>query len=116
MAEELSSTLKEVGSNRLALSGSLTLSTMPALAREGQRLLKSMRTRGSDGEPVTIEIDLGEIERSSSAGIALLLDWVDQAGRDGISIAFRRWPESLARIAALSNVEGLLGIEAEQYG
>lgn len=74
-----------------------------------------MRPR-REGVPVSIEIDLGDVERSSSAGIALLLDWVDQAGRDGIDVKFRRWPKALVRIAAFSNVEDLLGIKAERHG
>ncbi len=114
-AAEPAPSLTETGPGQFALSGSLTLSKIPTLARQGRRLLKTVRRR-SQGEPVSVEIDLGAIERSSSAGIALLLDWVDQAGRDGIGIQFRRWPEALARIAALSNVAGLLGIEAEQRG
>lgn len=111
VANEQPSALTEIAPGQLALSGSLTLSTIPALARQGRRLLKAMRSRSDGNEPVSVEIDLGEIERSSSAGIALLLDWVEQAGQDGIAIRFRRWPEALVRIATFSNVDHLLGIE-----
>ena len=107
--------LTEIGPAHYALSGPLILSTIPALARQGRQLLRALRPQ-REGESVSIEIDLGDVERSSSAGIALLLDWVDQAGRDGIALQFRRWPEALVRIAVFSNVEDLLGIEAEQHG
>lgn len=109
------SRLTEIGPGQFALQGSLTLSTVPALARQGRRLLKAVRA-GASQEPQSVEISLEGVKRSSSAGIALLLDWVDQAGRDGIDLRFRHWPEALVRIARFSNVEELLGIEAAPNG
>ncbi|MFP4063385.1 MAG: lipid asymmetry maintenance protein MlaB, partial [Halochromatium sp.] len=67
-------------------------------------------------QPVEIQIDLGGVERSSSAAIALLLDWVAQAGRAGIELRFAHWPEALRRIAIFSNVDGLLGLETDRHG
>ena len=112
---ERESRLREVGPGRLALEGPLTLSTVPTLGRQGTRLLKAMQPKAG-AAPIRVEIDLGGINRSSSAGIALLLDWVDQARRDGINLRFQHWPEALVRIAIFSNVEGLLGIEAAAHG
>ncbi|NEX15848.1 MAG: sulfate transporter [Halochromatium sp.] len=112
---ERESRLREVSPGRLALEGALTLNTVPTLARQGARLLKALQSKAGN-EPIRVEIDLSGIDRSSSAGIALLLDWVDQASRDGISLHFQHWPEALVRIAIFSNVEGLLGIEAAQHG
>ncbi|MEA1050204.1 STAS domain-containing protein [Lamprobacter modestohalophilus] len=109
------STLTEISPGQFELKGALILSTVPTLARQGARLLKAVRTK-RDSMPLAVEIDLGGVERSSSAGIALLLDWVDQAGSDGIDLQFRNWPEALLRIASFSNVEGLLRIEAAQHG
>lgn len=108
-------TLTERAPGQFELKGSLDLGSVPTLARQGTRLLKALRAR-PDTVPLSVEIDLGGVERSSSAGIALLLDWVDQAGRDGIDLRFRNWPEALVRIASFSNVEGLLRIETAQHG
>lgn len=105
----------EVGPCQFALRGSLNLSTVPALARQGGRLLKALRAK-PEAEPLSVEIDLSGVKRSSSAGIALLLDWVDQASRDGIELHFRNWPDALVRIATFSNVEDLLKIEAVEHG
>ena len=109
------SALTEVGSGQLALSGPLTLSTIPGLARQAQRLFKGLHKQ-SEMQPRLIEIDLSGVERSSSAGIALLIEWVDQAGRDGIKLHFQHCPEALQRIALFSNVDHLLGLEASQHG
>lgn len=109
------STLTEISPGQFELKGALILSTVPTLARQGARLLKAVRAQ-RDSMPLAVEIDLSGVKRSSSAGIALLLDWVDQAGRDGIDLQFRNWPEALVRIATFSNVEGLLRIETAQHG
>jgi phospholipid transport system transporter-binding protein len=106
--------LSEVEPGRLALRGSLTLDSIPSLARQAQRLFKSLRR--ADSPPPSIAIDLGGIERGSSAGIALLLDWVDQADRAGLRLRFEHWPDSLRRIAQFSNVEALLGLEDGTLG
>lgn len=123
--------LLELGAGQFRLQGSLDLGAIPALARQGQRLFKrlsrdSASRRQSQSQfqpqpqpqpqPIEIQIDLGGVERSSSAAIALLLDWVAQAGRDGFQLRFAHWPEALRRIAIFSNVDGLLGLEADQRG
>ncbi|MFP4247476.1 MAG: lipid asymmetry maintenance protein MlaB, partial [Halochromatium sp.] len=99
------------------------LGAIPGLARQGQRLLKRLSREPASrsqsqslSQPVEIQIDLGGVERSSSAAIALLLDWVAQAGRAGIELRFAHWPEALRRIAIFSNVDGLLGLETDRHG
>lgn len=107
--------LVELGAGQFRLQGPLDLSTMPELARQGQRLFKRLR-RDSTSQPQHLEIDLGGVERSSSAAIALLLDWVAQAQHAGLGLSFAHWPDALRRIALFSNVDGLLGIETDQHG
>jgi phospholipid transport system transporter-binding protein len=107
--------LIELGAGQFRLQGPLDLSTMPELARQGQRLFKRLR-RDNASQPQDIQIDLGGVERSSSAAIALLLDWVAQAGHAGLGLSFAHWPDALRRIALFSNVDGLLGIETDQHG
>lgn len=102
--------LREVAPGRLAVSGRLDLESIPVLARRGRRLLRDAQARHA--EPRVIEIDLGGVERASSAAIALLLDWAEQAAQADARIVFLNWPVALARIAEFSNVAGLLGLEA----
>ncbi len=116
-AAQQAAELVELGVGQFRLQGPLDLSTMPDLARQGQRLFKRLRhsvRRDRTSQPQHLEIDLGGVERSSSAAIALLLDWVAQAQHAGLGLSFANWPDALRRIAIFSNVDGLLGIETDQ--
>lgn len=53
-------------------------------------------------------IDLSGIEASNSAGVALLLEWRRQAHLRGVVLELRALPESVRRVARLSDVEALL--------
>lgn len=107
-------TLAELGPDRYRLQGALDLSAVAKLAQQTKRLLNLGRRRSAAQPGRRIEIDLGGIERSNSAVIALLLDWMDQAAEQRIDLVFKNWPQALERIAAFSNVDHLLGIETRQ--
>ncbi len=55
-----------------------------------------------------MEIDLSALEASNSAGLALLLECMDMARREGIRLTYRHLPDSLSRIAAFSNLQTIL--------
>jgi phospholipid transport system transporter-binding protein len=93
--------LNQLGPGLWQLDGSLTLSGVAALAAEGERL-------AANGEH--IELDLAGIHHSSSAGVALLLEWYEQVRMAGGQLHLRHCPEALRRIAELSNVDALLGL------
>ena len=57
-----------------------------------------------------IDVDLQGVRGSNSAGLALLLEWLELARRRGISLRFRNLPESIARLAAITNLTGLLPV------
>lgn len=96
--------LVENGPGRFRVEGELTLATAAALAAAGARLARAARNGA------TVEVDLSGVDRSSSAAVALLLDWTDQVRRAGGEVRFLGWPEAIVRIAEFSNVAGLLGI------
>jgi phospholipid transport system transporter-binding protein len=50
------------------------------------------------------------VTTANSAGLALLLEWMDLARSRGVDIVYTNVPESLQRIAAFSNVAALLPI------
>jgi len=95
--------LIQTESARFRLEGDLYLGAVGPLAAAGARLAAA----GGD-----VELDLGGIGRSSSAGVALLLEWTEQVRRAGGELRFVNWPEPMVRIAGFSNVGRLLGIEA----
>lgn len=59
------------------------------------------------GEP-RIEVDLGGVTQVDSAGLALLLEWLSQARRQGQVVTFAGVPEKLRALARLSGVEEML--------
>jgi phospholipid transport system transporter-binding protein len=86
----------------LHLSGDLVIETVPSLLEQANSLFSKHRQ---------IIIDFEDVPRVDSAGLALLLEWVEWAGSSGTGIQFRNLPEALIRIARLSNVEKLLPLE-----
>ncbi|OOZ37417.1 STAS domain-containing protein [Solemya velesiana gill symbiont] len=81
------------------VSGDLLFTTVRDLLHEGESLFST----GSE-----LVFDLSDVRHSDSAGLALLLEWLDRAEAAGVMLRFRNIPDSLVRIARLSNVEGLL--------
>jgi len=93
--------LNQIGPRRWQLEGSLSLSSVADLAAEGERLAA---TGGR------IELDLAGVHHSSSAAVALLLEWCEQIGAAGGQLQLLNCPEALRRIADFSNVDALLGL------
>ena len=83
------------------LCGELNFTTVPALLREGANLF--------DGQgPVTL--DLKEISRSDSAGLALLVEWTRQARERGATLSFRNISPQMLAIAQVSGLDRILSL------
>jgi len=87
------------GVARYALVGVLDFQTVPGLLPDGQRMLE---------EEGPLDLDLVEVREANSAGLALLLEWIDLAGRRGRFLRLYNLPESLANLADLANLGPLL--------
>lgn len=81
------------------LGGPLDIDTVPALYRQTEDLI---------GARTTLTVDVSGVDRVNSAGLALLLEWLAEAGRRGCTLRFRGWPDSVLAVARLSGVEDLL--------
>lgn len=80
--------------------GELNISTVP-------QLLKDMSVLFSvNGESRVI--DLTEVSRSDSAGLALLLEWQRLAEQQDIQLSFRNLPEQMQAIIQVSGLEKLI--------
>jgi phospholipid transport system transporter-binding protein len=90
-----------VGDTALRVEGVLDFTTVGPLAVEGRR-------RFSGTGP--LEIDLGAVVQANSAGLALLLEWLDLARQRNLTLRFRNLPDSLVRLAALTNLTNLLPV------
>ena len=64
------------------------------------------RTLFRDGRAVVV--DLQEVTRADSAGLALLIEWMRQARHGGGYVAFRNVPEQILHIAEASGLDKLL--------
>jgi len=89
------------GHTRIAIEGALDFDTVVPLLAQSRRYL-------TGGE--RLEIDLHGVRRANSAGLALMLEWLELARRYGVSLQFQSPPESLMRLAAVTNVAELLPV------
>ena len=61
----------------------------------------------------SVQIDLSEVSRTDSAGLALLVQWLREAAGRGGSVRFSNLPSQLLAIADASNLERLIGAPRE---
>jgi len=85
---------------RWLLSGDLSMSTVPAL------LTQNRFPAISD----TLNVDLQGVERTDSAGLALLVEWQREANQQQRNIRFQNIPSQMLAIARLSGVDELLSL------
>lgn len=58
--------------------------------------------------PQTGRVDLKDVDPVDSAGVALMLEWKRRAAAEGKALAFDNIPASMASLAELYGVDGLL--------
>ena len=93
--------LKQAGDGRLTLSGVLDFDTVARLRPLLRRYLRP-------GERVSV--NLKRVGHCNSAGLALLLQWVEDARGQGSTIQYRNLPHSLTEIADLYNLKSLIPV------
>lgn len=81
------------------LAGELSFETVPALVRHGHELF------AQDGD---VCLDLAQVTRADSAGVALLIEWRREAQQQNRRIAFENIPAQMQAIARLCAVDELL--------
>ena len=74
-------------------------------------LLAQTRALIGDGQGRLV-IDLAEVGRVDSAGLALMIEWLRLAQRSGRELSFRHLPAQLQAIAEASDLEGILPVES----
>jgi len=91
--------LVAAGEGRARVDGPMDFDSVSPLLIAGEALLKR---RGR------LAIDLSGVTSANSAGLALLLEWLDLARARQVELSYLNLPDSLARIAELSNLQSLL--------
>lgn len=91
----------EPASESILVSGELTFATVNAVLGEIQTLATSL--------PV-LNIDLADVTRSDSAGLALLVHWMRVAKTAKKPILFHNIPGQMLAIASASGLDDLLPV------
>jgi len=89
------------GHTRFAVEGVLDFDTVAPLVDASRRQFTGKER---------LEVDLQGVRSCNSAGLVLLLEWLELAHRRGISLRFRNVPESMGRLAAITNLTGFLPV------
>lgn len=92
--------IKETGNGQFAVEGELSKLTVPSVWRDSNSLIL--------GATQNLVIDLKEVTRTDSAGLALLLEWMTLARKKGLQIHFRNLPAQLWKIAKVSDLEAII--------
>ncbi|MFO8024177.1 lipid asymmetry maintenance protein MlaB [Thiohalophilus sp.] len=92
--------IKPQNDNSYLISGELNMQTVPGLLQQVEPILGT-----SHGE---VCFDLQAVTRSDSAGLALLVEWMQFARQQDRKLSFRNLPDQLRDIARISGLEDLL--------
>lgn len=92
--------ITETGNGQFAVTGELSKLTVPSVWRNANKLIQSATQN--------LVIDLQDVTRTDSAGLALLLEWMSLARKKDLQIHFRNLPAQLWDIAKLSDLEGII--------
>jgi phospholipid transport system transporter-binding protein len=90
------------GNGQYFLAGSLTFANVPNVYAEGNALF--------DSDTAALTLDLQGIERTDSAGLALLLEWLRNAQQKNKTIRFRNIPPQLQSMIRLSGLDDILSL------
>lgn len=82
------------------MSGALTFATVPHIHAHSGAVF------AGDGASVTL--DLQGVTHTDSAGLALILEWMRTAQRQGKVVVFRNIPAQMLSIARLSGLDAIL--------
>lgn len=92
---------ESLGNGRFLISGALDLATAGTALDESERLFEPFQE---------LDLDFAHIEKTDSAGLAVLIEWISRARHEGKEIYFRNVPRQARLLAEISEVESLLPI------
>lgn len=88
------------GEDGLRLSGSLTIANVAQALEDSEAWSEAVRT-----------VDLSGVERSDSAGVALLLEWWRRARRRGAELRYLNPPAQMRAIIEVSGLSEILPLD-----
>jgi len=85
------------------VEGDIDLSSVEALLSEVDALWQQGAQR---------VVDLGQVKRIDSAGVALMLEWLRQAKQRNVTLRYRNVPRQMLSIATVCGVHEMLPVES----
>jgi phospholipid transport system transporter-binding protein len=92
-----------VGEGRYRVAGELTFRTVTALLAQSQVMFQAPAP--------ALDLDLGEVARADSAGLALLIEWLRGARTTGKAIRFHRVSPQMRAILQVSDLDSILPLD-----
>jgi len=99
MAEEPRIVLKRREDGCFILAGTLSFKTVPVIWRQGLDLFSTAPS---------LLLDLSEVKRSDSAGVALLVEWMRFARSHNKPISYINMPSQMLAIVRASSLDAIL--------
>ena len=93
--------ISQIVPGEVILEGDFTFASVGQIAKTSNRLVLET--------PDTV-IDLAAVSDIDTAGLALLIGWLGMAKREGITLTFRNFPDSLWAIVCASNLDEWLPV------
>ena len=97
--------IDDLGDGRFSLHGNLTFRTASKALELSRRLFS---------DHASIEVDLADVDRGDSAGLALLLEWQSICKKAGKPLAMNGAPDSLLELARLCGAEKRLQLNGRE--
>lgn len=94
------------GEGKFELSGQLTFQTVPQFQLQAGSLLLD------DAQPLTI--DMRGVTQADSAGLALMIEWLQMARAGKRSLVFANIPEQMNDLIRVNGLQQMFGLENGQ--
>lgn len=91
--------IDSAGNGQVKISGDLTFETVSGLRERGAEVLQG---------DADVTLDLNEVTRADSAGLALMVEWLKQAKRKDASLQVVNMPDQMLAIARMSKLDSIL--------
>lgn len=95
------------GASRWTLAGDLSLSSISRVWARREEMFRAL------APDTVVSIDLGDVTRTDSAGLALLIALLREAHGRGVRLQFDTIPVQMRSLARVAGVSVLLGLDAD---
>lgn len=92
--------LEPVGEGRFRLNGDLDFDSVPPLLSASATLFASPANN--------VVVDLSGVRRTTSVGLALMLEWKKQASRVNKTVEYQNVPQQMKAMATVSGLDEIL--------